>query len=206
MAAVVLHQPTSEVVMRLLVVMLFALMSNGLQLAGQDVVSQTQLGHLVEQLQNDTTSDQAAIQLQALAKTDSAVKPFLSAQLPEILERYPRGSVWLNAVRLAGSLRVVSAVPNLVAELSLPTKTGVISFTSERRLEDDPPGKALAEIGEPATQLVAKALERNDKAVRWRAALVLMNINSTNARQALRRHLQKEPDPNLRAVIQDAID
>lgn len=192
--------------MRLLVVMLFALVSNGLRLAGQDVLSQTQLRHLVEQLQNDTTSDQAAIQLQALAKTNSAVKPFLYAQLPEILERYPRGSVWLNAVRLAGSLKVVSAVPNLVAELSLPTKTGVISFTGERRLDDDPPGKALAEIGEPATQLVAKALESNDKAVRWRAALVLMNINSPDARQALRRHLQKEPDPNLRAVIQDAID
>jgi len=83
---------------------------------------------------------------------------------------------------------------------------GVVTLGRERRLENDPAAKALVEIGDPAVPAVARALESSRKDVRWRATLVLINMNSAVARQILRKHLNNEPDANLRTVIQGDID
>jgi HEAT repeat protein len=139
-----------------------------------------------------------------MAKTDPSVKEYLSANLPKLIEKRQAG--WLNAVRLAGDLRIVSAVDELVVELGQNTTGGPITFWEEFHLDDDPPGKALAEIGDPAIPAAARALESDRKEVRWRAALVLMNMNSPSAREILRHHLKNEPDPHLRAVIQHEVD
>jgi hypothetical protein len=55
-------------------------------------------------------------------------------------------------VRLAGELKIREAVPALTVQLkNANTKGGAVTMTREVTLEDDPPGKALAQIGESAT-------------------------------------------------------
>ncbi len=140
-----------------------------------------------------------------MAKSDASVLDYLSANLPMLIEKRAVGPVWLNSVRLAGDLKIVSAVDALVAALGQNNKGGTLTFAEEFRLDTDPPGKALAEIGDPAVPAVARALESPRKDIRWRATLVLVNINSPLSRDALRSHLTVETDGALRTVILGAI-
>jgi hypothetical protein len=190
-----------------ILLLLLALFNSGTSSPGQTLKHQSEIQPTFSRLQNETTTEQAATQLRAMAKTDSSVKEYLSVNLPRVIEKQQAGAIWLNAVQLAGDLKIVSAVDELVVELGEnDTVGGPITFAEEHRLDDDPPGKALAEIGDPAIAAVARALESDRKEVRWRAALVLMNINSPSAREILRRHLTNEPDPHVRASIQHGID
>jgi hypothetical protein len=161
---------------------------------------------LLSQLQDAKTSEQAATRLRALAKEDTTVQKYVSEHLPKVIERHSVGLVWLNAVRLAGDLKIVSAVDVLVAALSQDNRQGVLSFAEEQRLDDDPPGKALVEIGDPAIPELARVLQSGGRNVRWRATLVLVNNNSPRARQVLREHLESESDPDLKAVMQKAVE
>jgi HEAT repeat protein len=158
------------------------------------------------QLKDEGTANQAANRLQTMAKSNPNVQAYLSTNLPPVIEEHTRGNVWLNAVRLAGDLKIVSAVDALVAALGENNKGGPLTFAEEDRLDNDPPAKALAEIGDPAVPAVAHALESPDKSIRWRAARALGNVKSPSARTALMDHLANEPDARLRAFIQDAID
>jgi HEAT repeat protein len=112
----------------------------------------------------------------------------------------------LNAVHLTGDLKIVEAVPVLAELLRDPlTKGGATNFGMALRLGDDPPGRALADIGEPATEAVGALLVDQDRFKRWRAALVLGNINSAHADQLLELRLSHEDDPAVRAQIQSLL-
>lgn len=156
-------------------------------------------------LQVETTSDGAANHLRAMARSDPSVRDYLSANLPTVIEGQAFGTVWLNAIRLAGDLKIVSAVDALVSALGKNNIGGTVTFAEERHLHNDPPGKALVQIGAPAIPAVTSALSSNNRETRWRAARVLININSPSARAALADHLQDEPDAQLRSFIQSAI-
>lgn len=158
------------------------------------------------QLQDEKTAKQAADHLQTMAKSNPNVRAYLSSNLPTVIKKHHRGTVWLNAVRLAGNLKIVSAVDTLVASLGENNVGGTFTFAEERRLDNDPPAKALAEIGAPSVPAVKRALIKPDSETRWRAARVLANINSQSARAALADHLQNEPDAHLRAFIRSVID
>ena len=77
-------------------------------------------------------------------------------------------------------------------------------MTSRDRLDDDPPGKALVQIGGAAIEPVRSVLEDKEKSqqTRMRAALVLYNMNSPEADAALAHDLQTEQDQRLRLAIE----
>jgi hypothetical protein len=71
---------------------------------------------LFAELQVESTSDRAADQLRVIAQRDPDARHFLAEQLPTLMEKI-RGTVWLNAVRLTGDLKIPSpkvAQPTLV--------------------------------------------------------------------------------------------
>ena len=99
-------------------------------------------------------------------------------------------------------MKVVQTVPILTEFLMRDHSSGATSLGLDAVLYDDPVAKVLSEIGDPATQSVAKLFDNGDTPSRRRAAIVLSNIGTAQARKALRRQIQKEPDQGLRAVKQ----
>jgi len=191
--------------MKMAWILFLTLLSCGLPSLSQATGDRSAIKLTFLRLQNEGTAERAAKHLQAMAKSDPAVRAYLSSNLPAVIEEHHRGTVWLNAVRLAGNLKIVSAVDTLVASLGENNVGGTFTFAEERRLDNDPPAKALAEIGDPSVPAVKRALIKPESETRWRAARVLANINSQSARAALADHLQNEPDAHLRAFIRSVI-
>jgi hypothetical protein len=110
------------------------------------------------QLHNPTTSDEASVQLKALAGSNADAKVYLAKELPELISKTSEDrsqyKVWLNSVHLAGELKIEETIPVLVklfdpARYSSPLST----MTSRNRLDDDPLAKALVKIGQPRSDL-----------------------------------------------------
>jgi len=154
------------------------------------------------ELQQESATDQATGQIAAAAKKDPYARQLLAEHLPPLIEKL-RGPVWVNAIRLAGELKISEAVPSLVEILkSQDARSGPTTFAEEFRLDDDPAGRALVEIGEPATAAVGKLLADPNRNIRWRAALVLSNMNSVGADGELSRHIGDEGDPGIKKYVQ----
>ena len=162
----------------------------------------------------------AAPEILEMAKNDSTARDFLAGKLPSlIVDRLPprdartASPVWLNAVRIAGQLRIVEAVPALTQALSRPEMCGaydirgcgLMTFGTEARLDHDIVGRALADIGDPSVPVVTDILSKGDLPARRRAMWILSNINSPAAQKAMRDHLPSESDPRLRELIQDLL-
>lgn len=163
-----------------------------------------------EQLHDSTTSDEASVQLKALAGSNVDARLYLAKELPELIsktsEDHSQFKVWLNSVHLAGELKIEETIPVLV-KLFDPARYGgsaLSTMTSRSRLDNDPVAKALVQIGQPAIGPVSGILEDNDKGqyTRMRAALVLYNMNSPEANAALAHDLQTETDPRVRSFIE----
>ncbi len=160
---------------------------------------------LFRELQDRKTTDKATDRLEELAKRDMSSRQYVAGHLPALIQKTSMGPIWLNAVRLAGELKVTEAVPVLVVSLEQDNVGGSTTFAETQRLDNDAAGKALVKIGDPAIQAVAQVLESGDRNARWRAALVLLNINSPTARQVLHRHIPKESDSGLQDFIRSKV-
>ena len=118
--------------------------------------------------------------------------------------------VWANAVRLAGQLKIVAAIPALVQALSKPavaggydsTATGGYTFTIGAKLVYDVVGRALADIGDPSVPALAKILANGDPDARKRVFWILVNIDSPAAKQAMQDRLPNETDPAIKGAIE----
>ena len=124
---------------------------------------------LFSQLTQEDSTDEAAPSLAKLAAEDPSARAYLSQHLPELIAT-PGGEVKMNAIRLAGDLKLSSAVPALLPYLlRRDTVVGMVTFESWRRLDNDPAGSALAKIGEPSIGPVTQVLENGDSQARQRA-------------------------------------
>ena len=164
------------------------------------------LQQLFISLQDEGSTDKAANQLREEAKQGSDVHGFLQSKLPSLIARTQSREVWLNAVKLAGDIKVEGAIPVLIKELgNIGTKDSATTFYRQASLEDDPPGKALVAIGEPSVEPVSQALHSTDLSERSRAMYVLINIGSPAAKDELRKHVPEEKDPGIILAIQSAL-
>jgi len=81
---------------------------------------------LVQQLQSEKTTNNARGELLRLGKSDPGVRQYLAAHLPPLIESGPSKAdcqensceTWLNAVELAGRLKIAKAVPALAQWIS----------------------------------------------------------------------------------------
>jgi hypothetical protein len=183
-------------------------------------LTRAKIGELYERLIQASETNTAAPEILEMARNDSTARDFLAEKLPSlIVDRLPprdartTSPVWANAVRLAGQLKIVEAVPALTQALSKPEMCGgydirgcgVMTFGTEARLDHDIVGRALADIGDPCVPVVAEILSKGGSAERRRAMWVLTKINSAAAQKAMRDHLPSESDPRLRELIQDVL-
>jgi HEAT repeat protein len=166
------------------------------------------LESLLAKLGDSKAAKGASAELETLSKEDPVSRQYIANRLPSLIEIAAKGDLqlWISSLQLTADLKIVEAVP-VLAELLRNDNQGVVtSFGAHAILYDDPVAKALSEIGDPAVQSVAKLFEDGDAPTRRRAAVVLSNIGSPAARESLRRQIDNEPDPELKAFMQSKVN
>ncbi len=176
---------------------------------------------LFDQLNKPTTTNAAAQKIRELAGQDSTTRDFIAQRLPSMIGKWPTGStrqlptiIWMNAVRLAGQLKVTRAIPALIQALLRRSIVGGYDYgvsdnypspSEGAKLRYDIVGRALADIGDPSVPAIADILSRGDVSMRKRAFFILANITSPVAEQAMRDHLPNESEPTIRKMIQQEL-
>jgi hypothetical protein len=181
--------------------------------------TETPIGALYDQLLQPSETNSAAQQIHDLAAKDATARDYLAHKLPTMISANAKGDwqsvnlMWLNAVRLAGQLRLETAIPALLQSLlgrnqvpvwayDKPGPVGASTFSRDARLENDIVARALADIGDPAVPAVAYVLANGDtRILRLRAAWVLINIDTPAARKAMSDVLKVETDPGIRQLL-----
>lgn len=153
-------------------------------------------------LQNPGTTFSAAKYLYEHAKSDSGVRSVLLTELPHLIDSAQNQEVFESETGLAGRLKIESAVPILVKILERGDASGVVTLSRMMHLRNDPAGSALVQIGDPAVEGVKTLLRSQNVAVRRRAILVLINIDSETAHRSLQMHMPHEGDESLIKLMQ----
>lgn len=165
---------------------------------------------LFEGLQSPGTSDQSELALQQLGLKDVEVRDDLIRQLPPIIDKGPKGSlsleVWKNCVRLAGELKIVEAVPALGNWVGIDSVGPETTAGQFQRMETNPAGKALSQIGDPAIPTLVTVLDRGTVRERRNVYMILNIIDSLTARATIRARVGREEDPKLNDLIQRMAD
>jgi HEAT repeat protein len=164
---------------------------------------------LFTQLDDTQSAEKASERLKTLAQGDADARQYIAKRIPSLIAiagQQQRPMLWQGSLVLAGDLKIVEAVP-LLTELIRKDNHGVATnFMMAARLYDDPVAKALSLIGEPATDSVAGLFKDGDPATRRRAAIVLWNIGTPRAREALLHQIGIEPDQQLRAFMETKVN
>ena len=164
----------------------------------------TDMGKLLTALNQPDTTDEAAKTILDLAAKDPSVRPSLAQKLPLMIQKSATDSVWVNAVRLSGELRLSEAVPALTKALShCSVSKGTVTLAEYMRLDTDLVGNALAQIGDPSIPSLTEILRTGSKSQRHRATLILLKMNSSLSEKTLKDHLFHEGDPDIRALIEN---
>jgi HEAT repeat protein len=182
----------------------FLYLAIGLATASQKT---SEVQRLFAELMQPTTTDNAAHAILELANRDQGARGYVVQRLPEIIEKRPTDPIWINAVRLAGRLKASETVAALMKALPRGNVgQGTVTISEYMRLDTDLVGKALAEIGDASVAPLAEVLKHSDQSSRHRAAIILLNINSTLSRKVLRDDLQTEKDPSIRKLIESELN
>jgi len=141
-----------------------------------------------QRLQSSTDINEATEELLKRGRSDSEVREYIARHLPPMIEKGPaekdHPGNWIELVRIAGELKIAEAAPALTKWLTIDN-IGEISTGGFIRLENNPAGKALAEIGDPAVPAVARIFDQGTLPERRYAVYVLSLINTSSAKSAL---------------------
>jgi hypothetical protein len=163
---------------------------------------------LLDQIQVESTTKDATEQFLKIPPEDAEAKKHLAVHLPALINKDPkeRPHAWLNEVRLAGAFKITEAIPALTKWIGLPMSDSPGGTLGERvRLEPFAAGHALVQIGEPAVPALTTVLESTDWRERWVAYRALDLIGTPTALNALRAHVDHEPDPIIKKEMQQAL-
>jgi HEAT repeat protein len=161
-------------------------------------------------LRSNETAASAARQLLSLSRSDPAVREYLRTNLAPVIDAGPShttqwpGQVWLNAVRLAGELKIEEAAPSLAKWISV-RNSPIVTLSAESYLRDSPAGHALVQVGNPAIPALQKVLDQGNDDERWESSRALLLIDTPQALAVLREHVAHESDDTLVSTINKAI-
>ena len=135
------------------------------------------IGLLYDRLIQPSETNSAAGEIFEIAKDSPAARDFMAQKLPSMIGERPTNLIWMNAVRLAGQLKLTSTIPALKQALSLdPIRGGYDYSVSDNypspsegaKLRYDIVGRALADIGDPSIPAVADVLSNGEASMRKR--------------------------------------
>jgi hypothetical protein len=157
---------------------------------------------LFQQLQASGTTDRATQILLQQGAADPEVREYISSRLPAMIDIGWKGQYkqWKNAVRLAGELKIAEAAPALAKWIGLDN-VGETSAGEYQRLETNPAGKSLAQIGDPAVPALVNVIEHGTSREKWSGYFALNLIASPRSYAAIHDRRDSEDDPTMRAFI-----
>jgi hypothetical protein len=165
------------------------------------------VSNLFTQLSQLSTTDRATRRILKAADNDSDVLREAAERLPGMIDNPTMDKIWLNAVLLAGKLKVADALPALQRAFDRG-KQGIpanMTMGAEVSLGDDIVAKAFAEIGNPSLPAVKSFLQSADLKMRRRAILILRNIKSPASHALLQEQFRIETDPRNQFFIKNAL-
>jgi hypothetical protein len=153
-----------------------------------------------------TTRRDTVTRILQVASKDPSAREYVLQKLPEMIEA-GTDEPWLNAIRLAGQMKAVEAIPSLMQEMSRRTFPAepIISGGGLMRLDNDIVAKALSQIGDAAIPSVVTLLKSSEASTRRRAVLILRNIHSNASRKILQDRLPQETNPDIKKLIEDSL-
>jgi HEAT repeat protein len=170
---------------------------------------QTRIENLLAKLADAHVAMSACADLEKLAAEDPDARQYIAKRISSLIAiAATKGDLqfWISSLKITDELKIVEAVPLLTKLLRYENYFGPTNFGFHAHLYDDLVAKALSDIGEPATQSVAALFDDGDAPTRRRAAIVLWNIGTPQASEALLRQINREPDTELRSFMQNKID
>jgi hypothetical protein len=167
---------------------------------------------LVQNLQSEQTTDNAKKELLRLGKSDPEIRQYLTVHLPPLIESGPGSpdcsghlcQEWNNAVELAGKLKIGEAAPALARWINWRNE-GPVGRSLEARLVFYPAARSLADIGDPAIPVLQRVITSGSAGEHARVVRVLCIIHTPKAKAALQDNLTHETDPDLQAMIKNAL-
>ena len=161
---------------------------------------------LVDQLGTPNEKSDTLEKVVKLAQKDPRAREYVVQKLPQMI-REPYSDLWMDAVRLAGRLKAIEAIPALQEAMSRPPVPTGTFFTLGPAwlLDGDIVAQMLSRIGEPAIPAVATLLKSEDWARRHRALLILRNIGTPAARRVMEDQLPLETNRENRGFIEGAL-
>jgi len=166
--------------------------------------SETLYEHELAALSSPVTTAEASSRLSEQAKSDPTLRGMLSSKLPGMLLLAKDWEVVQSEARLAGALKMESAIPSLVYRLGHDDDDEIDHMHASTRasdLSEHSCAYALYEIGEPALPALTEALKSNSMMFRFRVVQILEEADTPETRAILKRHLVVEPDASLRDYI-----
>jgi hypothetical protein len=161
-----------------------------------------------QRLNSPTDMHAAVEQLLNRGRSDPKVREYVALHLPPLIERGPLQKdhlgPWIELVRLAGGLKIAEASPALTKWLTIDN-IGEVTTAGFMRLQNNPAGAALVQIGDPAIPAIVRVFDHGTLRERRYAVYALNLINSKGAKSALRERLNREPDKDLRDFIQKSL-
>ena len=181
------------------------LIATGIGLFVPPLSAQTQVSALLQQLESRRTTDSARTQLLQLGRSDPKARQYLAIHLPLLIAADPRNPdpsheflrrQWMNAVYLAGALRLVEAAPVLAKRLNVRSTPLSGDYWNEN-LGGLPAGYALCQIGDPTIPLMERMLADGNSDQRTNAAYVLGAMNSPKSVAVLEDYAKNGKDRQL---------
>lgn len=156
---------------------------------------------LVSDLKDPQASDRAASELEKLTKSDPSLKKSLASEIKPIIAKGPKGGrPWINAVNLAGVLKLTDLAPDIAAFVD---RTGMYFIGPLR--DQYPAGAALVEMGDPAIPALDHVARTGSTAQRDMAPMFIRWIGTPAARHTLEALLKMETDPKRKERIENLL-
>ena len=163
---------------------------------------------LLTALVDPVRTNDASQALVGIGSRDQRVRELVVLRLPSLLRDaadHPKitTDVLYEEVRVAGDLRIKSAVPPLIALLQMNNENGgPLTMTRQLELRDDPVGRALCLIRDDASLgLFDPLLKKTDGHVRGRALRVLVCFNTPASKLVLEDVFRHEQDEGIRRYL-----
>jgi hypothetical protein len=184
------------------------LIAASIGLSVMPLLAQTQVSVLLRQLESRKTTDSAKAQLLQLGHSDPKARQYLAIHLPLLIAARPERPhpdlddvgflrrEWVNAVLLAGSLKLVEAAPALAKQIDVRTVPLGGNYW-DANLGGLPAGYALCQIGDPAIPVMQRMLADGNSDQRTHAAYVLGDMNSPRSVAVLEDYAKNGKDRQL---------
>lgn len=159
---------------------------------------------LIEQLHDPAKASVLSEQLKNMITDAPNAADDVTIELNHRLADFSDLPMWRTEARLAGNLKLIGTAEVLAASLNTDTRGGNHDITGMSRtvgLKDDQAGQALVQLGGAAIPFVKHELADGNRLGRFRAAYVLIKMNSPEAEAVLKEQYPVEADPGLKNLI-----